>query len=285
MAEVNEYASMVALVYRPSGSLFCGGTISKCTSIFHFINNLIWFLTYITVSYRYIMTAAHCFDTFNQASDIVARLGDHDLTTPSETIYSVDMNIAQIVRHSQYNSQTAANDIAILTTATDIIYTRGVGPSCLPFLYDSAFFNDKALTAVGWGSQTFAGPLSSVLRQVQLNVISNSNCASRGFPNLVNSQLCTFTSGRDTCQVHTLSLTNIYFFALYTQIIFHFIIITQTDSGGALYYKTTRSFAVAIISFGVACATQTPSVNTRVNSFLTWIQQNTPNAQFCSLYY
>lgn len=147
------------------------------------------------------MSAAHCFDTFNQASDIVARLGDHDLRQATETIYAVDMNIAQIVRHSQYNPRTAANDIAILTTATDIIYTRGVGPTCLPFLYNTDFFNDKVLTAVGWGSQTFAGPLSPVLRQVQLNVISNSNCAARGFPTLVDTQLCTFSSGRDTCQV------------------------------------------------------------------------------------
>lgn len=29
VTEVNEYASMVGLIYRPSGSLFCGGAISK----------------------------------------------------------------------------------------------------------------------------------------------------------------------------------------------------------------------------------------------------------------
>ncbi|XP_063698057.1 venom serine protease-like [Culicoides brevitarsis] len=235
--EVNDYVSMAGLVYRPSGSLFCGGTI---------------------ISYRYIMSAAHCFDTFRQPSEIVARLGDHDLRASTETIYSVDMNIAAILRHPQYNPSTAANDIAILTTASDIIYTRGVGPACLPFLYNANFFDSRTLVAVGWGSETFAGPLSPVLREVSLNVITNANCVSRGYPNLVSSQLCTFSNGRDTC---------------------------QTDSGGALFYKTTRSFAVAIISFGVACATQTPSVNTRVNSFLTWIQQNTPNAQYCSLYY
>lgn len=148
------------------------------------------------------MSAAHCFDTFNQPGDIVARLGDHDLRQPTETIYSVDMNIARIVRHPQYNSQTAANDIAILTTATDIIYTRGVGPACLPILYAADFWNERTtLVGVGWGSQAFASPLSPVLREVQLNVISNANCASRGFPNLVSSQLCTFSNGRDTCQV------------------------------------------------------------------------------------
>lgn len=151
------------------------------------------------------MTAAHCFDSFNQPSDIVARLGDHDLKQSTESIYSVDMNIIQIVRHPQYNPQTAANDIAIVTTETDIIYTRGVGPACLPILYDTNFFNNKILTAVGWGSQTFAGPLSPVLREVQLNVISNSNCALRGYPNLVSSQLCTFTNGKDTCQVSILT--------------------------------------------------------------------------------
>jgi len=147
------------------------------------------------------MSAAHCFDTFNTPNDIVARLGDHDLTTPVDTIYAVDMDIINIRRHELYNVQSAANDIAILTTATDIIYTRGIGPACLPWLYDANFFNIQVLQAVGWGSTRFGGPLSRTLRHVGLNVISNSACTVN-FPNLVASQLCTYTAGKDTCQVN-----------------------------------------------------------------------------------
>lgn len=146
------------------------------------------------------MSAAHCFDAFNLARDIVARVGDHDLTTIVDTIFSVDINIASIKIHEQYDSQNSINDIAILATASDIIYTRGVGPACLPWLYSTNFINTQALQAVGWGSDRFGGPLSKTLRQVTLNIISNSMCTNV-FSNLADSQLCTFYPGRDSCQV------------------------------------------------------------------------------------
>lgn len=110
------------------------------------------------------------------------------------------MNIVRIQRHEYYNSQTLANDIAILTTESDIIYTRGVGPACLPFLYSRTFFDDKILWAAGWGTTFFGGPLSPVLKQVGLNAINQQQC-QQSIHNLVDSQICTFTSGKDTCQV------------------------------------------------------------------------------------
>lgn len=154
----------------------------------------------VSVSYRYILSAAHCFDAINNPTDIVARLGDHNLQNPTESIYTLDMNIRRVRQHEAYNRQNQANDIALLTTESDIIYTRGVGPACLPLLYDRSFFDNKILWAAGWGSTFFGGPLSPVLRQVDLNVISQRQC-QQSIRNLVDSQICTFTSGKDTCQV------------------------------------------------------------------------------------
>lgn len=130
----------------------------------------------------------------------MARLGDHNLRLPTESIYTLDMNIINVRRHESYNPQSQANDIAVLTTASDIVYTRGVGPACLPFLYDRTFFEGRILWAAGWGTISFGGPLSPVLRQVALNAISQQQC-QQAIRNLVDSQICTFTSGRDTCQV------------------------------------------------------------------------------------
>lgn len=127
------------------------------------------------------------------------------------------MNIISIQRYSEdYNNNNfnnQANDIAVLTTETDIIYTRGVGPACLPFLYANTFTENQVLFAAGWGSTEFGGPLSSVLLHVGLNVISQAQCSVR-YPNVVDSQLCTFTPGKDACQVdilkHSLQLNYIH---------------------------------------------------------------------------
>lgn len=157
------------------------------------------FLSHI-VSYRYILSAAHCFDTFNRPADIVARLGDHNLRSTVDTIYAVDMNVLGIKRHEDYNLSNQLNDIAVLTTETDIVYTRGVGPACLPFLYAATFTDNQVLYAAGWGTTEFGGPLSSTLRQAGLNVISNAQCNVR-YPSVVTTQICTFTPGKDACQV------------------------------------------------------------------------------------
>lgn len=66
--------------------------------------------------------------------------------------------------------------------------------------------------------------------------------------------MCTYSSGRDACQY---------------------------DSGGPLYYTLNgRVNIVGIISFGTGCGGGYPSVNTRVTSFIQWIQQVTYNAVY-----
>lgn len=56
------------------------------------------------------------------------------------------------------------------------------------------------------------------------------------------------------------------------------------DSGGPLLYTTESNriaFLTGIISFGQGCATKYPGVSVRVTSYLNWIIQNTPGANYC----
>lgn len=62
---------------------------------------------------------------------------------------------------------------------------------------------------------------------------------------------------------------------------YHFL---QSDSGDPLLYTEPSNkllYLVGIVSFGRGCATSSPGVNTRVTSYLDWIQLNTPNIEYC----
>ena len=53
----------------------------------------------------------------------------------------------------------------------------------------------------------------------------------------------------------------------------------QFDSGGPVLWEnptTGRLVHVGIISYGIACGTKLPSVNTRVGAFVNWIVSVTP---------
>uniref|UniRef100_A0A336M6B5 CSON012467 protein n=1 Tax=Culicoides sonorensis TaxID=179676 RepID=A0A336M6B5_CULSO len=234
-AAVNEYISMVGTVNLLSNSLFCGGAI---------------------ISPFYILSAAHCFTgSLATPANVGALVGDHDYTTGSDTSYSALYRISSIVKHGLYNSVTNVNDIALLKTSSEIQYNAGVGPACLPYGFAiNAFDNNVILDAPGWGTTSFAGPVSTVLRTVQLNTMDLTTCKSRGMTDVTSGQLCTYTAGKDTCQY---------------------------DSGGSLYYRFNKLYTILLVSYGGSCGGTKPAVNTKVAAYLTWIRNNAVGATFC----
>lgn len=174
--------------------------------------------------------------------------------------------ISNIIQHPDYNQDTFDNDIAIVKTKKQILFSSDVGPTCLPFRYTSEDLTGKHVTALGiyynlrkelitpliallgWGTTEFSGPKSDVLQAVNLTVISTSQCQEALPDNVIHdSQFCTHENDKDSC---------------------------QSDSGGPLYYfepSIGRLIQVGAISFGVACATARPAVNTRISSHLVWI--------------
>lgn len=177
-----------------------------------------------------------------------------------DSFYTRKYDIEMIIPHEQYqaSSNKVQNDIAILKTRFAIEWNRSVGPVCLPFYTqkdggDATPYAGERVETAGWGTTSFGGQQSSVLLKTTLDVISHTDCQNI-LTNLPYETFCTYTPGHDTCQY---------------------------DSGGALYARKERLYAVGIVSYGFACATNQPSVNTRISSYLKWIRSKTPEVNYC----
>lgn len=46
------------------------------------------------------------------------------------------------------------------------------------------------------------------------------------------------------------------------------------DSGGGLYYFYNRYYAIGVINYGIACASSYPSVNSRLDKYIGFIETN-----------
>jgi secreted trypsin-like serine protease len=128
---------------------------------------------------------------------VLIAVGRHNITAPAhkDTIYANTYKVKYCIVHSEYNYETNANDIALVKTDTyikfklellkcfsfhsllnDFIFSRGVGPACLPFAYqDFVIQSGTILTAIGFGNTQFALSASAdksswILKKVQLKV-------------------------------------------------------------------------------------------------------------------
>lgn len=153
----------------------------------------------LSVSSKNIITAAHCLIR-RGTSSVGALVGDHDLSTGSETPYSALYTIASWILHEQYSETLQQHDIAVVFTTQTIQFNAGVGPACLPFRYKVANMDQQWLEVVGWGTTSFGGPTSNRLKKANMQAISNSQC-SASMSNIISQQICTFNSGHDSCQV------------------------------------------------------------------------------------
>ncbi|XP_046737946.1 venom serine protease 34-like [Diprion similis] len=231
---VNEFPMMAGLVDLQQRQVFCGGTI---------------------ISSRFIISVAHCL--LNMDSKQVAVLvGDHDLSTGTDTSAAKIHLVEKIILHESYNTETNANDISLLKMVKPIDFNLEVGPVCLPFQYVSTSFVGNTVEILGWGTTEFAGAKSDVLQKAKVNVTSLSSC-QQSFSQVTAKQICTYTPGKDACQF---------------------------DSGGPLLWQNPNSrrlFIVGEISYGRACASSAPSVNTRITAYLDWILANTEGYTYC----
>ena len=104
---------------------------------------------------------------------------------------------------------------------------------------------------LGWGFTDFSGNKSDTLQKVDLSVVANSYCASELPDPVTDQQICTYAPDKDAC---------------------------LSDSGGPLFWEDDEARKlnlVGIISYGIGCATDKPSVNTRVTAYLAWILSET----------
>ncbi|XP_062552704.1 serine protease snake-like [Armigeres subalbatus] len=204
------------------------------------------------ISKRFVLTAAHCSKGVDNPT--VVRLAELDLAVEDDD--QVDFDVEQIIKHPKYTQKQAYNDIALVKLAQDVLFTKMLRPACL---WAGREINTTQALATGFGHTEYGGKSSDQLMKVQLDVFDASACnylnsgsVRRKFPQgVIDSQICagSLRDNRDTC---------------------------QGDSGGPLEVVTDQKgctfHIVGITSTGAACGFSTPSIYTRVSSFIDWIE-------------
>jgi len=159
----------------------------------------------VLITDQHVLTAAHC---VNQDLYSV-RVGEHDLDSTSDGAQPQDIVIASKTAHENWNTKPIQNDIAILKLSRKVRLTDQVQPVCLPKdpkIANANFVGQKPWV-VGWGTTSFNGKTSNVLLEVQIPVVSTTDCKSAysSFQQLVvdDRTLCAGTKkgGIDSCKV------------------------------------------------------------------------------------
>lgn len=123
-AIAGQFPFIVSLRTVSSNKHFCGGTIH---------------------SSRYVLTAAHCVD--KQVSLNVKVVTGAVLLSSGGSSYSV----TTITMHPNYNAYTYLNDVAVIRTASSIVFMEQVQP--IP-ITSNFVDNNLNTVAVGWGMTT-----------------------------------------------------------------------------------------------------------------------------------
>lgn len=107
-AKLKQFPYHVSLYKIKGHHYFCGGAI---------------------INKRFILSAAHCFyNKRRRADSIFALVGQVDLKRGAKTT----LKFSKIRLHAQFNAKYNWNDIALLQTTDNIIFTEFVRPIALP---------------------------------------------------------------------------------------------------------------------------------------------------------
>jgi hypothetical protein len=181
-AAPHSYPWMVSLSKRSVNNLhLCGGVL---------------------LTRRHILTAAHCIEDFKGTRDMAIFIGIHSMTEKkSNALLPLNIDI-----HPQYNPDTFANDIAVITLVSLVPDNDPrIGTICLP-TDDLISKNNPSLKstgiAIGWGSTSFGGQPSATLKQVVLPILDTNIWPCNIYATYADGQICAgdLAGGVDTCQ-------------------------------------------------------------------------------------
>ena len=141
------------------------------------------------ISDRWVLTAAHC--TYREStSNMQLLLGEHDYSTQDET---------------NYDHYTTNYDFSLLKMSGKAPFAsfNHIRPICLP-ADDTSDYNDYIATVTGWGTLSSGGSTSNKLREVQVKVMTNTQCKASSYPAswITPQMICANVEGggKDACQ-------------------------------------------------------------------------------------
>ena len=137
------------------------------------------------------------------SQEVVVKLGDHVVDVSGETqIPEKIIRVSQIFMHEGYNDvlDDKDNDIAVLELSEDAdlnVYT----PACMARSSDGTTFDGMMAQVYGWGWISNSGPVSNVLLEVDVPVVTNEVC-SEVFSTIDEGEICAGgVEGQDSCGV------------------------------------------------------------------------------------
>lgn len=117
------------------------------------------------INSRWVLTACHC-SIDSSPSNINIVVGHHLLS--GGTSYKC----SQIINHPSYNSNSLANDVAVLQSAT----TMTIGGNVQPVPLINRDVQSGTLVVSGWGRLSTNGNIPDNLQYLNTNVLTRANC-------------------------------------------------------------------------------------------------------------
>uniref|UniRef100_A0A8C3X8F8 Transmembrane serine protease 9 n=1 Tax=Catagonus wagneri TaxID=51154 RepID=A0A8C3X8F8_9CETA len=199
------------------------------------------------ISSRWLVSAAHCFNEFQDPTEWVVYAGTTYLSGLEAS--TVRARVARIITHPLYNSDTADFDVAVLELGGPLPFSRHVQPVCLPAA-THVFPPRKKCLISGWGylkEDFLVKP--EMLQKATVELLDQALCANLYGHSLTDRMVCAgYLDGKvDSC---------------------------QGDSGGPLVCEepSGRFFLAGIVSWGIGCAeARRPGVYARVTRLRDWI--------------
>ena len=118
----------------------------------------------------------------------------------------VRMSISQIKNHPDYNHAMTNYDFSLLKMKKTVDFTKypHIRPICLPVDANNNY-NDFVATVTGWGTLSSGGSTSNKLREVDVKVLTNTECKKDyKYPSnsITGQMLCANVNGggKDACQ-------------------------------------------------------------------------------------
>ncbi|XP_050344322.1 chymotrypsin-2-like [Nymphalis io] len=207
------------------------------------------------ITNRHVMTAAHCIQAVFSGGSLINSLRG-TVGTSRWNSGGTQYSFARNFTHPNYVHSNIKNDIGILVTSSNIVFSNTVQPVVLNYDFVGA---GVATSVTGWGRIVTGGALSQNLLQLSATVIDGNRCVTevRNRAAQLNIrapavephiEICTFHStGRGTC---------------------------NGDSGSPLM-RVDRKQQIGVVSWGLPCARGAPDMFVRVSAYRTWIQQHT----------
>ncbi|XP_052051219.1 serine protease 28-like [Apodemus sylvaticus] len=203
---------------------------------------------------QWILTAAHCIQS-QDAEPVSFRVQVGEVYLYKEQDL---LNISRIILHPDFNQFSKRFDVALMQLTAHLVTSTHVSPVSLPNA-SSIFNSTDQCWLAGWGNvhQNVALKPPYQLYEVKIPIQDNESC-KRAYRKKMSDEpqsvaifddmLCAGTLGRGPC---------------------------FGDSGGPLVcLKSNKWVQVGVVSIGVECSNDLPSIFSRVQSSLAWIHQH-----------